>query len=104
MITADSIAYRTARQISEDPAAYESGVIAHGPHAAQVAGQYADLLRRWAADHCRWGAALIRYLPGGTVTDSLPSGTITVVKRHGVLAVTYPQAPPATTSTEGTSE
>jgi len=103
MITADSIAYRTARQVSEDPAAYESGVIAHGPQAEQVAGQYADLLRRWAADYCRRGAALIRYLPG-TVTDSLPPDAIAVVKRHGVLAVTYPQSPPATTSTEGTSE
>jgi protein-L-isoaspartate(D-aspartate) O-methyltransferase len=88
MITADSIAYRTSRQVSEDPATYESGVIAHGPEAGQVAQRYAGLLRRWARDYCRRGTAVFRYLPSGPVSCPLPAGA--VVKQHGVLVVTYP--------------
>jgi protein-L-isoaspartate(D-aspartate) O-methyltransferase len=90
MITADSIAYRMARQVSDDPAGYESGVIAHGPHAESLAAQYADLLRRWARDYCRRGTALFRFLPGGSASDTLPPGAIAVLKRHGLLTVTWP--------------
>lgn len=90
LITADSIAYRKARKISDDPEEYETGVIAHGPHAEQVADQYADLLRRWARDYCRRGAAVFRYLPGASIKDPLPPGAIAVPKRHGVLTVTWP--------------
>jgi protein-L-isoaspartate(D-aspartate) O-methyltransferase len=88
MITADSIAYRTSRQVSEDPAGYESGVIAHGPQAGYLAERYADLLRRWARDYCRRNTALFRYLPGGSAVHALPPGA--VVKRHGVVTVTWP--------------
>ena len=86
MITTDSIAYRTSRQASDDPGAYESGVIAHGPQAESLAAQYADLLRRWARDYCRRGTATFRYLPGEKAP--LPPGA--VVKRHGVVTVTWP--------------
>jgi protein-L-isoaspartate(D-aspartate) O-methyltransferase len=88
MITGDSIAYRMSRQVSDGPAGYESGVIAHGPHAESVAAQYADLLRRWGRDYCRRGSAVFRYLPGDSAPDPLPAGA--VVKRHGVVAVTWP--------------
>lgn len=87
MITADSIAYRTSRQVSEDPAGYESGVIAHGPQAGQVAEQFAALLRRWARDYCRRGTATFRYLPHDPAQVPLPPGA--VIKRHGVLSVTW---------------
>jgi protein-L-isoaspartate(D-aspartate) O-methyltransferase len=88
LVTADSIAYRTARQVSEDPAGYESGVIAHGPQAEALAQEYAELLRRWARDYCRRGTALFRYLPGAPVPGPLVPGA--VVKRHGVVTVTWP--------------
>ena len=88
MITADSIAYRMARQVSEDPAGYESGVIAHGRHAEELANQYADLLQRWARDYCRRGTALFRYLPNASVPGPLPPGA--VAKRHGIVTVTWP--------------
>jgi protein-L-isoaspartate(D-aspartate) O-methyltransferase len=90
IITADSIAYRMARQVSDSPAAYESGVIAHGPQARSLAEQHADLLRRWDRDYYRRGTALFRYLPGCAAPDLLPPGGLTVAKRHGVLEVTYP--------------
>jgi protein-L-isoaspartate(D-aspartate) O-methyltransferase len=90
VVTAGSIAYRTSRQVAEDPAAYESGVIAHGPQAGQAAEQLAALLRRWGRDYCRRGTALFRYLPGRTAPDPLPPGVIAVSKRHGVLTVTWP--------------
>jgi protein-L-isoaspartate(D-aspartate) O-methyltransferase len=88
MITADSIAYRMARQVSDDPAEYESGVIAHGPHARSLAAEYADLLRRWARDYYRRRTAVFRYLPGDSTPDPLLPGA--VVKRHGVVTVTWP--------------
>ena len=88
LITDDSIAYRMARQVSQSPASYESGVIAHGPQAQTLADQYADLLRRWADRWCRRGTALFRYSPGEPATRPLTQGS--VVKRHGVLTVTWP--------------
>lgn len=90
LISADSIAYRKARRISDDPEEYESGVIAHGPHAELVADRYADLLRHWARDYCRRGTAVFRYLPGASIAGPLPAGAIAVPKRHGVLTVTWP--------------
>ena len=88
LITDDSIAYRMARQVSQSPASYESGVIAHGPQAQTLADQYADLLRRWTDRYCRRGTALFRYSPGEPATRPLTQGS--VVKRHGVLTVTWP--------------
>ena len=88
LVTADSIAYRTSRPVGQDPARYESGVIAHGPQAEALAEQYAALLRRWAASYCRRGTALFRYRPGGQRQDPLPLGS--VAKRHGTLTVTWP--------------
>ena len=63
-----------ARRSRTTLAGYESGVIAHGPQAESVADQYADLLRRWARDYCRRGAALFRYLPGDAGPGPAPQG------------------------------
>jgi protein-L-isoaspartate(D-aspartate) O-methyltransferase len=90
MITGDSIAYRMARHVSQDPAGHESGVIAHGPQAGSLADQYAGLLRHWAHDYCRRGTAVFRYLPGMPVPEHLPPGAVAVAKRHGVVTVTWP--------------
>ena len=88
MISGGSIAYRTARQVSDDPARYESGVIAHGPQAETLSERYAAMLQRWAHSYCRRGTALFRYLPGGPVPDAPCPGA--VPKRHGVVTVTWP--------------
>jgi protein-L-isoaspartate(D-aspartate) O-methyltransferase len=81
-----SLAYRTRRD-NDSTDGYESGVIAHGPLAAPLAEQYADLLRRWARDHRRRGAARFRYLPGSTSPGPLPPGTVR--KRHGIVKVSW---------------
>jgi protein-L-isoaspartate(D-aspartate) O-methyltransferase len=86
LIDGGSLAYRTRRE-NEAVGGFESGVIAHGPHAGTLAGQYVDLLRRWARDHRRRGAATFRYLPHGTAPDPLPQGA--VIKRHGVVTVSW---------------
>lgn len=88
LIAGDSIAYRMAREVCDNPGSYESGVIAHGPQGKTLADQHAELLRRWAASYCRRGTALFRYTPGTPVPGPLPEGT--VVKPHGVLTVTWP--------------
>jgi protein-L-isoaspartate(D-aspartate) O-methyltransferase len=85
LIAGDSLAYRTRRD-NESIGGFESGVIAHGPRAEELADQYLDLLRRWARNHRRRGAAIFRYRPMGT-TPTLPPGTVT--KRHGVVEVSW---------------
>jgi protein-L-isoaspartate(D-aspartate) O-methyltransferase len=85
LVSEDSIAYRTRRE-NQTTGGFESGVIAHGPQAESLANQYADLLRRWASDYRRRGAATFRYLPTSAPTP-LPQGT--VPKRHGTVTVTW---------------
>ncbi|MFG2950496.1 methyltransferase, FxLD system [Streptomyces adustus] len=85
LVTEDSIAYRTRRE-NQSTGGFESGVVAHGPHAKNLAEQYVELLRTWAHHHRLRGAAEIRYLPG-PAASSLPPGS--VAKRHGVVAVTW---------------
>jgi protein-L-isoaspartate(D-aspartate) O-methyltransferase len=86
LITGDSFAYRVKRS-NESTGGYESGVIAHGPQAEQLAGQYTDLLRQWARDYYHRGAAVFRYLPWDAAPVPLPYGAI--VKRHGVLTISW---------------
>ncbi|MER7793519.1 methyltransferase, FxLD system [Streptomyces sp. NPDC097640] len=85
LVSRDSIAYRTRRE-NQDTGGFESGVIAHGPQADVLADQYAALLRRWAQNHRRRGAATFRYLPGPAPAP-LPQGA--VLRRHGIVTVTW---------------
>lgn len=85
LVSEDSIAYRTRRE-NEDTGGFESGVVAHGPQAEALADEYLNLLRRWAQDHRRRGAATIRFLPG-PAPSALPENS--VLKRHGVVAVSW---------------
>ncbi|WP_285498012.1 methyltransferase, FxLD system [Actinomadura sp. NBRC 104425] len=86
LIDGGSFAYRTKRP-NEETGGFESGVFAHGPQAEALAARYVDLLRRWASDHRRRGAARIRYTP-------LPAGTAEpapriVAKRLGSVEVCW---------------
>ncbi|MFC0862230.1 methyltransferase, FxLD system [Sphaerimonospora cavernae] len=79
-----SFAYRTKRP-DEATGGFESGVIAHGPEAEQVAARYVGLLRQWADNHRRRGAARIRYIPKA-VGMAVPYQEF-AVKRRGVVAI-----------------
>jgi protein-L-isoaspartate(D-aspartate) O-methyltransferase len=85
LVGKDSIAYRTRRP-NETVGGFESGVIAHGPQAEALADEYVVLLRRWARDHRRRGAATFRYLPG-PAPSPLPEGA--VLKRHGIVTASW---------------
>ncbi|KFF98029.1 protein-L-isoaspartate O-methyltransferase [Streptomyces scabiei] len=85
LVSKDSIAYRI-RRVNEDTEGFESGVVAHGPQAEALADQYTELLRHWAQNHRRRGAATIRYLPG---PSSSPLPRHAVQKRHGALVATW---------------
>ncbi len=85
LVSEDSIAYRTRRE-NEETGGYESGVVAHGPQAEALADEYAHLLRRWAHDHRRRGAATFRYLPG-PAPSPLPQNA--VPRRHGIVTATW---------------
>ena len=88
LISGDSFAYRAARPNDDMSSGYESGVYAHGPSAENLAARYADLLRRWADEYHRRGAASIRYLPEPADPPALSSGVI--AKRHGTVVITWP--------------
>lgn len=85
LLSEDCIAYRTRRE-NEATGGYESGVIAHGPWAEDLADQYAELLRRWAEHHRRRGAATFRYLPG-PAPSPLPQDA--VPRRHGIVTASW---------------
>ncbi|MGH3566667.1 MAG: hypothetical protein ACRDRH_11670 [Pseudonocardia sp.] len=88
LISGGSFAYRTKRH-NEATGGFESGVLAHGPEAEEVAAQYVDLLRRWASDHHRRrGAARIQHIPKTRYTADSSRGLLD--KRHGAVAVTWP--------------
>ncbi|HSA49499.1 MAG TPA: methyltransferase, FxLD system, partial [Yinghuangia sp.] len=85
LVSEDSIAYRTRRE-NEATGGFESGVFAHGPRAEALADEYVQLLRSWARDHRRRGAATFRYLPGPAPTP-LPQNAVR--RRHGVVTVSW---------------
>ncbi|WP_218105732.1 methyltransferase, FxLD system [Micromonospora inyonensis] len=84
VVEGGSFAYRTKRG-NEGLGGWESGVYAYGPQAEAVADRYVGLLRRWAADFRRRGAARIEYLP---TSAGVPDGWY-VPKRHGAVAVSW---------------
>lgn len=99
LVEGGSFAYRTKRE-NADTGGLESGVIAFGTNSEAVAGRYVELLRRWAANHHRRGAARIEYIPE-TAGVGRSFGWHTL-KRHGAIAVTWPQ--PATDAPSGAPE
>ncbi len=86
LISGGSFAYRTKRP-NEATGGFESGVVAHGPDAEGVATRYVELLRRWARDHRRRGAARIRYVPRAAGAAEPSPGL--VAKRHGTVAISW---------------
>lgn len=86
LVSSDSLAYRM-RRTNESSGEEESGVIAHGPHAQELADEYAEVLLRWARNYRRRGAATFRYIPAGSGQGPLPERS--VIKRHGAVTVTW---------------
>ncbi|MFC4114284.1 methyltransferase, FxLD system [Nonomuraea zeae] len=86
-----SFAYRIERV--QDGNVFESGVIAHGRSAEYAAAQYGQLLRRWAKQYRRRGAASIRYLPAPAVTspERAPQQGGLLRRWHGSVAVFWPE-------------
>lgn len=79
-----SLAYRIKRENPETVSGYETGVVAHGPEAENVAAELLHLIRDWAGNHYRRGAARITYHPSA---DSSSLAGWRTVKRHGTLAI-----------------
>ncbi|MFF5264597.1 methyltransferase, FxLD system [Actinomadura viridis] len=87
LVSGGTLAYRTKRP-NPQTGGYESGVFAHGPEAEVIAEHYVELLRRWARDHFRRGAARIRYLSEAP-NAPVPSPGL-IAKRHGTVEVSWP--------------
>lgn len=89
LVRGDSFAYRVKRA-NPDMGGFESGVFAHGPAAEDLAAEYVELLRRWASDHRRRGAATIRYIPAGSGRAEPAESTLSIIpKRHGAVAISW---------------
>ena len=89
LVRGGSFAYRVERSASEG-GGFESGVFAHGPAAEDLAAEYVALLRRWAADHNRRGAATIRYVPADSRDAEAIDQTPSIIrKRHGAVMITW---------------
>ncbi|WP_207945278.1 hypothetical protein [Actinomadura rubrisoli] len=86
LVRGGSFAYRVKRR-NPEMGDFESGAVAHGPAAEQVSEEYVELLRRWAHDHRRPGAATIRYIPADS--DRAEPATPLISKRHGAVAITW---------------
>lgn len=87
LTTGGSFAYRTKRPAQEE-GRFESGVVAYGPEAEQVAARYLDLMSTWATKYLRRNAAEIAYYP--TATEPPADTYWQTQKRHGVLTVSWP--------------
>lgn len=86
LVDGGSFAYRTKRR-NAATGGFESGVFAHGPAAQAVAERYAELLRRWASNHRRRGAARLRYRPMPAGTAEPAPGVI--AKRLGAIEISW---------------
>jgi protein-L-isoaspartate(D-aspartate) O-methyltransferase len=86
LVSGDSLAYRM-RRTNEPSGQEESGVIAHGPRARELADLYAQVLLHWSEGYRRRGAATFRYIPTDSAKDPLPERS--VIKRHGAITVTW---------------
>ncbi len=86
LVSGDSLAYRV-RRTNESSGEEESGVVAHGPRAQELADEYVAVLLRWSESYRRRGAATFRYIPAGSGKDPLPERS--VIKRHGAVTVTW---------------
>jgi protein-L-isoaspartate(D-aspartate) O-methyltransferase len=88
LVRAGTFAYRIKRENPETVSGYEIGVVAHGPEAKQVGEELLSMIKDWAGDYYRRGAAQIAYHPKGDDAGDLTGWRTT--KWHGVLAVTWP--------------
>ena len=87
LVKGGSLAYRTKRVCGET-GGFESGVIARGTEAEELAEYDVGLLRRWAKHHRRRHAARIRYTPDAAATSEQSPDVI--AKRHGTVVVSWP--------------
>ncbi|MEU4385841.1 methyltransferase, FxLD system [Promicromonospora sp. NPDC023805] len=88
LVDGDSFAYRKARP-TEEADRFELGVIAHGPHAEQVAARYAEQIVTWDAEHRSDRPRLTVAPAGSQVAEDSPSSR-TVDRRHSRLTITWP--------------
>jgi protein-L-isoaspartate(D-aspartate) O-methyltransferase len=86
LVEGGSFAYRTKRP-SDETDGFESGVFAHGSRAEELADRYVTLLRQWASDFRRRGAARIEDRSDPEGMDP-PLGWHEA-KRHGWVSVSW---------------
>lgn len=88
IVRGGSFAYRTKRPI-EGTDDFETGVLAHGPNAEEVAQEYVDLLRAWDRDHRHGAGARIEVHPVTTPAAGLGKGLV-VDKIHTRIVISWP--------------
>lgn len=80
-----SVALRTKRPLPEE-GRFEVGVLAYGPHAKELAEDYAEILRSFDSEK----VARIQVWPSGTPDQALPSGRVRVLdKAHTRVVLSW---------------
>lgn len=106
LVTADSFAYLTTREVQRDDAGdvrHEFGVHGHGPRGAELAQQLHDHIQTWDRDRRRGPGPDFTLYPAGIAVPAPAVGRV-FPKRHTQLVMAWPphrcSAPPAPTVTE----
>lgn len=90
-VEATSFAYRTVRG-TEDPEAWELGVIGHGPDAESVTDSYAEQVRVWGRTRRKDPQLTIarRDAAGAVAGDDITSLSRTTERRHTRVTISWP--------------
>lgn len=85
----DTFAYLGLRPVPDsDPALWEFGAFAYGPHAEPAAAAFAAEIRKWDRSGRELSPSAFGYWPAGS-SASIPAGTVIFPKTHGAATIDW---------------
>lgn len=88
LVEGDSFGYRKIRP-TQETGRYELGVVAHGPHADQIATRYAEQITVWDTEH-RGDRPRLTVHPAGPAPSAGTGPSRTIERRHSRFTITWP--------------
>jgi protein-L-isoaspartate(D-aspartate) O-methyltransferase len=90
LVSQDSFAYVTFRELDPAGRRFEFGAYAHGPQAADLAATMAEQIRQWDRRHRNGAAAQISVHPAAVPQNQLPHGR-QIPKQHTTVTISWPE-------------